>query len=382
MTRFLRFVNEPASRLEARCREKDSIPRKRWSRAFTPVKYEPKGSTPTKKTIFQQPLNQIPRLLFLFLVFLFLSIYCGRPELPEGVSFEILGVCPLPGYARDVDIMDDYAYIANDQGGLQIIDISNPESTFIVGSYVTEKEIQGVAVRDTFAYLAVGHSQGGINILNIRDPVNPTLVGKDETFYGYELVAPADDSMYVYIAARYWCIVEDVKTYPQWPSFVRRFSTSGDIRGIFFQDSLIYVACEQMGMHIFDLAEPIDSLAMIGWIDTPSNAQNIFVAGNYAYIADGRAGLVIIDVSDPKNPALLSVHDTPEYANDVFINNNYAYIADGEGGLQVIDITNPEEPALHGSLETTYAYSVYVENGLIYIADRDMGLIVAQEKEE
>jgi len=321
------------------------------------------------------------RKFILLLIFLLFVISCGKPEVPETHTFEIISICSLPGYAKDIDVAGDLAYVANDQGGLQIVDVSNSESTFVIGEYVTERIIQGVAIRDTIAYLAVGHAQGGIIILNVAQPSEPVFVGQDQTFYGYDLVAPTDDTMYVYIAARYWFIVEDVKTHPQYPSFVRRFSTPGDTRGIYLVDSIAYLACEQMGIHIFNLAKP-DSEALVGWIDTPSNARNVFVEGNYAYVADGRAGLVIIDVSDLENLAIIAEYDTPEYANNVFVYDDYAYIADGDGGLQVIDVSNPEEPIYYGAVETSYAYGVYVRDEYIYIADRDIGLVIITEEQE
>lgn len=317
-----------------------------------------------------------------FFLFLFLITFCGRPEPPDDEihTFEIISVCPLPGYAMDIDLMGDLAYVADGQGGLQIVDINNPDSTFVVGEYMSEKSIVGIAVRDTFAYLAVSHSQGGIKIINVAQPSEPVFIGEDNWYYGYNVVAPPNDTMYVYVAGGYWFVVENVSN-PQYPSFVRRFSTPGDIRGIYVVDSMVYLACEQMGLHILNLAKP-NSEAIVGWVDTPSNARNIFVKENYAYITDGRAGLVIINVSDPENPEIVSIYDTPDYANNVFISGNYAYIADGDGGLQVIDISNPEEPVYYGSLEMSYANDVYVKDDLIYVADRDMGLVIITEEEE
>jgi len=315
-----------------------------------------------------------------FSILSLLFLFCGRTEFPEKPSFKIVGICPLPGYARDVDIVDNLAYVADDQGGLQIIDISKHDSLFIIGEYMSEKSIVGVAVRDTFAYLAVLHSQGGIRIINVANPSAPKFVGEDNWYYGYDVMAPIDDTMFVYVAGGYWFVMEDV-SYPEYPSFVRRFSTPGNVRGIYVIDSMVYLACEQMGMCIFNLAKP-DSEAMRGWIDTPSNARNVYVRGDYAYIADGREGLVVINISEPENPFIVGIYDTPDYANDVYISGDYAYIADGEGGLQVIDISNPEEPIFYGGVETSYAYSVYVKNNFIYIADRDMGLVIVAEEKE
>lgn len=315
-----------------------------------------------------------------FISLMALIITCGRPSPDESEhSFKILSTCPLPGYAEDLDIINSLVYVADDQGGLQIVDISDPDNPYIIGEYSSEKSIVGVAVRDTFAYLAVNHNQGGVRIINVTDPESPVFVGEDNWYYGYNVMAPQNDTNYVYMAGGYWFVVEDV-SYPQYPTFVRRFSTPGNIKGIYVIDSLVYLACEQMGLHIFNLAKP-DSEALISWIDTPSNARNIFVQNDYAYIADGRSGLIVIDVSMPGNPVLAGQYDTPDYANDIFVENDKAFIADGDGGLQIFDIETPSDPIFYGELETSYANGVFARGDTIFIADRDMGLLIIVEEE-
>ena len=302
---------------------------------------------------------------------------CGRPDSPDVPQFSIVSICPLPGYAEDMDVAADYAYIANDQGGLQIVDISNPDSTFIVGAYLSEKSIVDVAVRDTFAYCAVLHNDGGVRIINVADPSQPFFVGQDNWYYGYGVAAPGNDTMFVYVAGGYWFVVEDVRD-PIYPTYVRRFSYAGDFRGVCVIDSIAYLACEQMGVLIYNLASP--DTVPVGQIDTPSNARNIAVVGNYAYVADGRSGVAIIDVSGIENPRLVTIFDTPEYANDVFVIDDYAYVADGEGGLQIIDVGDPQQPFLYGTMEISYANAVCVRDDVIYVADRDMGLVIIKEE--
>ncbi|MBC7115944.1 MAG: hypothetical protein H5T93_02760 [Pseudothermotoga sp.] len=41
-------------------------------------------------------------------------------------------------------------------------------------------------------------------------------------------------------------------------------------------------------------------------MDTDGYAWDVQVSGNYAYIADGGNGLVIVDITDPTNPELVA----------------------------------------------------------------------------
>jgi hypothetical protein len=322
------------------------------------------------------------RVKYLSLVLLTL-LFCGRPEVPGPTAeYTIIGECSLPGYAKKVVLVDNLAYVADGQGGLQIVDISDPESTFVIGEYIADRDVSGVAVRDTFAYIALASStSGGLVILNIADPTNPVFVGQDISIYAHDIAAPPNDTMYVYIAANYWFQVEDVYTFgPQYPSLARRFPVPGNTRHVFMVDSMAYLACEQMGLQIINLSRP-NATALVGWADTPSNARNVFVAENYAFVADGRGGLVIIDISSSENPAVVGQYDTPEYANAVYVSDDRAYVADGDGGLQVIDVSDPLQPEMLGGIETSYANNVSVRNDTIYVADRDMGLVIIIEEQ-
>ena len=48
-----------------------------------------------------------------------------------------------------------------------------------------------------------------------------------------------------------------------------------------------------------------------GYYDTPSWAWGVAVAGDYAYVVDGNAGLWVISVADPANPREVGYYDAP-----------------------------------------------------------------------
>lgn len=323
------------------------------------------------------------KTLKVILWIVFFAVSCRRP-IEELHTFTVVGQCLLPGYSRDLDIKGNFAYVANDQGGMQIVDIRDFSAPRVVGNYFSQVNVQGIAVRDSFAYLALAAgppNNGGLVIVNVSDETNPVFVSQDNWFYAYNVTAPAmpadTDTQYVFIAGRYWFIVEDV-TWPQYPSYARRFATPGNVRDLEVVDSLVYLAAEQVGLLIYNLKHP-DSTVLVGEIDTPSNARSVYVADGYAYIADGNDGLVIVDARDPANPLIAGQYDTPGYAQGIFVHNNLAYVADGSEGLQVIDVSDPASPKRYGSLKTTYAYSLKSIDDMIYLVDRDQGLLMITE---
>ena len=108
-------------------------------------------------------------------------------------------------------------------------------------------------------------------------------------------------------------------------------------------DDYAYVADGEQGIviiNIIDKSNPFIS----GNFNTSGNAKGIFVDGNYAYVADEDEGLAIINISDKSFPLLAAYYDTEGSAENISIFKNYAYVADGKNGLHVIDITDPDQP--------------------------------------
>jgi hypothetical protein len=65
------------------------------------------------------------------------------------------------------------------------------------------------------------------------------------------------------------------------------------------------------------------------------NACAVTVAGAYAYVADGNAGLQVIDVSNPASCTQVG-RSTGAYAKGVAVADNRVYVAMAEKGLKLV----------------------------------------------
>jgi len=88
------------------------------------------------------------------------------------------------------------------------------------------------------------------------------------------------------------------------------------------------------GLEIVDVSDP-NNLIEVGYFDTPGWAVDLYVVGDYAYVAEDDYGIIILDVSDPSNPQEVGHYDTPGYANKIIVQGNYAYISDYNSGLRI-----------------------------------------------
>lgn len=130
-------------------------------------------------------------------------------------------------------------------------------------------------------------------------------------------------------------------------------------------------------MSTYNGAEPLrmppDPASAITGVSLPSPAARVKVFGDYAFVADGASGLVVLDVSDPRNPLVVGAPLDTTDARDIELNaaGTIAYIADGAGGLRIVDISMPMAPQLLATQSIasaeTFAVSV-IQAGSTHIA--------------
>ena len=88
------------------------------------------------------------------------------------------GSCEISN-GQAVQVVGDYAYVADGSSGLQIINISNPDNPTLTANYNTPGNAKAVAVVGNYAYVADGYS--GLQIIDISNPTTPTLKGNYDT---------------------------------------------------------------------------------------------------------------------------------------------------------------------------------------------------------
>ncbi len=114
----------------------------------------------------------------------------------------------------------------------------------------------------------------------------------------------------------------------------------------------------------------------LGFVALPGFQNAVDVAGSYAFLASGAAGLSVVDVTNLAQPVLAVQLPTQASANDVRVAGAVAYVAD-DGGLLLVDVTDPTHPARLGSLRFPGGKQVRLAVGpasLVYLADWNFGL--------
>ncbi|MBD2289535.1 DUF4347 domain-containing protein [Microcystis wesenbergii FACHB-1317] len=260
----------------------------------------------------------------------------------QGVfTLSLVGNYDTSGYAYDVQVVGNYAYVADGDSGLQIIDISNPTNPTLKGNYDTGWAY-GVQIVGNYAYIADTYT--GLQIIDISNPTNPTFKGN---YYTSEAVPAYDVQVvgnYAYIITRSGLQIIDISN-PTNPTLNGNYNYgSDDAYGVQIVGNYAYVA-HLLGLQIIDISNPSNP-TLKGNYDTYF-AYGVEIVGNYAYVSNSlNGGLEIIDISNPSNPTLKGNYDTSGQHNtyDVQVVGNYAYVAYGLDGLKIIDVSEFTSP--------------------------------------
>jgi hypothetical protein len=251
----------------------------------------------------------------------FSAVYSIYPEM------EAIGSCDTPGLANDVAVNGSYAYLADGNSGLQIINIGNPAAPAIVGNWDSPDYSKSVGLYGNLALVADLYS--GLRVIDISKP--------------------------------------------DYPVFLTLHSLDNSCTDLAVQGEYAYAVTVNSRLFLLEL-EPW--ISVYNNLTLPETALEIAVQGDYAYLACQTTGLVIVNISDPKNPVVAGICDTPGGASGVSVSGNYAYLADGSYGMQIINISNPAAPVIVGNLPTgTSAGNTAVQGNYVYLSVYNFGLL-------
>jgi hypothetical protein len=178
------------------------------------------------------------------------------------------------------------------------------------------------------------------------DAENVRLVGH----IGGDCYGVATQGNYAYVAEGFSLRILDMSN-PSAPVSLSSVLVPDIVAGVYVAGNYAYVADRKAGLRIIDVSNPSAPFEA-GFYNTPGDAMGVCTSGNYAYVADYGSGLRIINISDPANPVEEGDYDTPGDAYDVAVSGNYAYVADGGWGLGVIDVSDPAAPVEAGYCST------------------------------
>jgi hypothetical protein len=236
------------------------------------------------------------------------------------------------GYTRSAFVMDGWAYFASEHG-LVIADVSNPESPKKVSEYSTNGEAIRIFVNEPYAYIA---GSRGLEIVDISEPYAPMEVS--------HLSGGEARGIDVYDGIVYLAVpgigleVIDVSD-PSSPRKIRMVQDTQNAWDVHIHEGVAYVGCHANGIRILSLVQK-ESPELISryFDDDGGEALGVWGDGKRLYIADN-FGVEVLDVSDPYHPFEIGEYDKVNGAHDLSVNGSFVYVAEGRKGLIIFEIT-------------------------------------------
>ncbi|MCB9872746.1 MAG: Ig-like domain-containing protein [Planctomycetaceae bacterium] len=302
-------------------------------------------------------------------------------QLPLGFLGGISGL--RDAWALDVQAAPDnpgqqLAFIAADLDGLVIADVSNPLVPIQVGQVGRVGQAFAVAV-DTEVQVAVVRTNTEAVVIDVRNPSAPKILRRirgitkanavPQVLFHQGLIYTQHDS-----SSTFRIMVHDSTNGQR----IGELAFDEPVFDMSIDRGLLYVvtspqACTQNSpgsgsLHIFDLTD--GSLSPISEIAINNDARGLFVAGDVAYITNGKTtdvqkllyrclstggGYSTVDVSNPASPMLISDVDTPATTEGgEILASGAVQMVVTEGGLALISANHSVELHDASMLDVTY----------------------------
>ena len=284
---------------------------------------------------------------------------------------------------ESAEIRDGLAYIAAGNGGLEILDVSDPDTLSLkgrieVGSYSSDVLLIG----ESHALLAAGVN--GIQVLDIDDPENPRLVAAHPTG-GYAVGLSGDAELAGlanYYAGFGFYDFSDVES----PVLEGSHETCGALFDAQYHvtegSTYIYAIDSNSDFHIVNFDDP-ESPVPVETVSMPETVQQFLVEEGYLYMACGYNGLLIYDLQDPENPISLSQIYITGFVYKLSKSGDLIYLTVGESGVEVIDVSQPESPVLLDECNISgFSWHALRDGDYVLVASGEEGIISLNSMKE
>lgn len=255
---------------------------------------------------------------------------------------------------RDFANYRNYVYAGSEGGGgIQIIDLANPEAPVLAGSFepagLTSSHTLTTDTLSARLYANGSRPGNGMYILSIANPVAPTELGlytehyvhdsyaRNDTVFvsafnsGTQRILDASDPQAIQTIVSF--TTERQATHNSWPSEDWRH---------------LYVTDETAGGRVttWDISTLAAPIQIDAYSANPTgDAHNIYVKGDYGFVAHYTSGMRVLDLSDPARMIEVGFYDTyapqsglfdGDWSAHPFTANGHVYIGDIQGGLYVV----------------------------------------------
>ncbi|MDO9576262.1 MAG: hypothetical protein Q7J16_00075 [Candidatus Cloacimonadales bacterium] len=318
------------------------------------------------------------RIKFIILVIfsLLILVNCAKPSDPTESDniLKIEKTLSTGGYARDLSVVDEVVFAAEDDQGFSIFNHVSETRLCLVDS-INGAHLQNVtsisaSLDEDLLFVYSTSGTNSILIFDISDFMNPQYIfylsGDTADLNKMETYPNPVSGIDIF-----WSIHNLLKytTYDNSWSGIDSHVLPGAIEGFDVNGNLIAVAGLQLGFYILDRT----SGTILSTTDTPGQALDVKIVDNSVIVALREEGFMIFDITDPADPQEIYSKNLSDLIYTVDAEDNYLVLSSHAGGVflyDISDIANPEYIGKLGSGDIGFTYNAMLQDGKIFAATR------------
>ena len=297
----------------------------------------------------------------------------------QTLAFQEQAIDPLKQRTMHVAVRENTAFLSV-TAGLKIVDLSDITSPREISTVVLPQSSTYCAINGDVVYVAQGPA--GVYAVSISDKENPRIIGVCADIHGSAMMVDPWNGFLAVAAgnggALFWDISGGIDP-------VRRFDLyNGDlyVRGAKFHDQRLFICAGEMvgcvDMNQIMREESVLGETHISWVECAGDARDIAFLDNHAFVAEGKHGVSVLDISNPGSIRYIRTVLTSDFAHGIACKGSTVYVADGLAGVAVLDASDPTHIRVVRQLDTLdgYGNKITIQGNRLFVANDWQGFLV------
>jgi len=251
-------------------------------------------------------------------------------DISDPTNMEEVGRVETLGSCRQVCVLDNIAYVADDGNGLWIFDVSDPANVNVLGQY-SIPSLRGVYIHHQIAYLPTYYD--GLRIVNVSDSTNPIEIGTYAPYSQTYRILVQDDC--AYLANAYGLEILNV-TEPSSPTRIGRVSSNNFKTHIYLKDDIVYISrpwSRLLRFNVSDLTNPyeFEEFFYIGGV------AEIQIEGSLLFASSSYLGFKIYNFQNFDIASHVGLFKPDGESRAILYKDGYLYLVDHHSGLWCLE---------------------------------------------
>lgn len=296
-------------------------------------------------------------------------------DLTDPLHPRMIGAVALPGLARTVVVANQIAYVGCGDQGLAVVDIGAPTAPRLLTTLPEINTGQGMAVISDRLYITLfkSHVESALAVIDIGQPERPRLLGRIP-LQGQPLRVAAVGNRLCIAAGKagLYILTLDVTGFPRVSALL---SLPESALGLASAGQFVYLGSPSGALMVVDLAK--EKAQLITSLPLPGDIRQLLVEGGRLYALGVSNGGQIFDLSDPRLPQHTGYFEGPRASMYMAAIGDIVYVIGRNRGVHVLDLSAPapQQVAGRSSLPGS-VLTITLQPGLAYVTTKEGSLHV------